>query len=336
METIKNYLENLFAGFPRTSEVENAKSELLNSMEDKYTELKRQGKSENEAIGIVISEFGNIDELMKELNISPVDNNAEDSVSVSREFAEEIIEAKKKNGVAVGIGVFVILLGVILLILVGNLIPGMENNRIDITEASSFDSIMDAITILPLFVCIAIGVAIFIIFGTKMEKYKFLETSNISLSASTRAFVASSKQKFQTTYTIMITLGVILCILSPLMLIVIMAILGETDVISSIAIGVFFLFIATAVFLFIRAGEEMNGYRALLQEEDFSPARKNNNKAMERIGAIYWPIVTAGYLAWSFITMDWHISWIVWPIAGVLYGAVAAIFGGISNSTNTK
>ena len=42
---------------------------MLRTMEDKYEELKMEGKSENEAIGIVISEFGNIDELIDELGL---------------------------------------------------------------------------------------------------------------------------------------------------------------------------------------------------------------------------------------------------------------------------
>ena len=69
METIKTYLNNLFAGYPKTNEILRAKEELLSNMEDKYNELKAEGKSENEAVGIVISEFGNIDELAKEWDI---------------------------------------------------------------------------------------------------------------------------------------------------------------------------------------------------------------------------------------------------------------------------
>lgn len=70
METIKNYLESMFLNLPNTPEVYRAKSELLQMMEDKYTELKEEGKSENEAIGIVISEFGNLDELAADLGIA--------------------------------------------------------------------------------------------------------------------------------------------------------------------------------------------------------------------------------------------------------------------------
>ena len=70
METIRNYLETMFLKLPNTPEVYKAKNELWQMMEDKYTELKEEGKSENEAVGIVISEFGNLDELANDLGIS--------------------------------------------------------------------------------------------------------------------------------------------------------------------------------------------------------------------------------------------------------------------------
>ena len=45
----------------------------------------------------------------------------------------------------------------------------------------------------------------------------------------------------------------------------------------------------------------------------------------EALASTYWCIVIAGYLAWSFLSGDWGKTWIVWPIAGVLFGAVGAI-----------
>ena len=72
METIKNYLENMFSHLPNTPEVQKAKYELYQMMEDKYNELIPEGKSDNEAIGIVISEFGNLDELADSLGIKRI------------------------------------------------------------------------------------------------------------------------------------------------------------------------------------------------------------------------------------------------------------------------
>lgn len=67
MEAIRNYLETMFLNLPNTPEVYKAKNELWQMMEDKYTELKNEGKSENEAVGTVIAEFGNLDELAEDL-----------------------------------------------------------------------------------------------------------------------------------------------------------------------------------------------------------------------------------------------------------------------------
>lgn len=335
METIKNYLDNLFASYPKTSEVENAKSELLNNMEDRYSELKSKGKSENEAIGIVISEFGNIDELMKELNVKS-NVTVEDTVSVSGEEAKNFIEAKKKNAVMVGTGVFIIIMGLVAMILMGNLVPGLVANRFDISEPSTISNALDAVTLLPLFLCIAIAVAIFIISDGPMQKYKYIEKKNISLSSSTKVFLMNCKDKYQTTYTMMVTLGVVLCVLAPFLLISIICIFGETDLVSSIAVSVLLTMIAIAVFLFIRSGEEMSAYKQLLQEEDYSIEHKKANSKSEIIGSIYWPIVVAIYLFWSFVTYDWHITWIIWPVAGVLFGVVVAILNVITGVVNTN
>lgn len=330
METIKNYLDNLFAGYPKTSEILHAKEELFGNMEDKYNELKAEGKSENEAIGIVISEFGNIDELAAEWNI-PTSNEAFDHcISVSQEEAVRFIEAKKKNGIAVAIGVMLCMLGVVLMILIGCFMPGAANNRIDITDPTSMGDFLDAITLLPLFLCVAAGVAVFIISASRMTIYEAYGKNPISISAATRSYVKTAKSQYQTTFTVMLTLGVVLCIMSPITLISIMGLFGDSDRVGAIGITVVLLFVAIAVFLFICSGEEMSAYKMLLQEEDYSVENKKTNKTMEIIGSIYWPIATIIYLGWSFTTWDWGTTWIVWPIAGILFGGIAAVFGIIS------
>ena len=69
VNTIKNYLESMFANMPNSPEVLKAKNELWQMMEDKYTELIGEGKTENEAVGTVISEFGNLEDLADVLGL---------------------------------------------------------------------------------------------------------------------------------------------------------------------------------------------------------------------------------------------------------------------------
>lgn len=69
METIRQYLDNMFYGIVLTQRVRQAKERLLEMMEDKYQALISQGYKENEAVGQVISEFGNLQEIAGELDI---------------------------------------------------------------------------------------------------------------------------------------------------------------------------------------------------------------------------------------------------------------------------
>lgn len=67
MEHIKNYLDAMFASLPQTPEAAAMKQGILENMEEKYQSLLREGKNEHEALGLVISQFGSIEELKKEL-----------------------------------------------------------------------------------------------------------------------------------------------------------------------------------------------------------------------------------------------------------------------------
>ncbi len=67
MEAIKTYLENIFLTIPKNKETLKIKKELFSMMEDKYNELRDTGKTEHESIGIVVSEFGNIEEILKDI-----------------------------------------------------------------------------------------------------------------------------------------------------------------------------------------------------------------------------------------------------------------------------
>ena len=73
METIQVYLDNMFLNIADSEQVRRIKTELYDMMEDKYHELIVEGKPENEAVGIVISEFGNLEELKEELGLDSLE-----------------------------------------------------------------------------------------------------------------------------------------------------------------------------------------------------------------------------------------------------------------------
>ncbi|MCR5178512.1 MAG: permease prefix domain 1-containing protein [Lachnospiraceae bacterium] len=105
METLRNYLDQMFARYPETPEAIRAKAELWQMMEDKYNELTSGGAKESEAVGTVIAEFGDLEEVADSLGISTMlattEPAAEKAASVSsNETVESANTGEKTTGAA--------------------------------------------------------------------------------------------------------------------------------------------------------------------------------------------------------------------------------------------
>ena len=100
MEAIREYLHNMFLNLPETPQVLRAKAELMEMMEDKYEELMREGMSEKEAVGTVISEFGNLDELAEELGIDGFVNQEQAQSETARNSAADGTNGASQTGEA--------------------------------------------------------------------------------------------------------------------------------------------------------------------------------------------------------------------------------------------
>lgn len=163
METIRTYLENMFLSLPRTKDVLKAKEELLSMMEDKYSELKSDGKSENEAVGIVIAEFGNLQELADEFGIVETLRQVEDEpmkkvlgISTVKDF----IDNRVKASLRIATGVLLCIWAPILIIIAGT----MENAGYFDSWALGGNGAL-AVGLVVLFVMAAAGVGLFIMSG---------------------------------------------------------------------------------------------------------------------------------------------------------------------------
>ena len=97
------------------------------------------------------------------------------------------------------------------------------------------------------------------------------------------------------------------------------------DMVIIVCVDVLLLMIAFGVYLFVWSGYIYGSYTKLLQEGDFTREEKAIRKRTDFFPGVYWCVVVAIYLAVSFRSMSWSTSWIIWPVAGVLYAALAGI-----------
>lgn len=155
-------------------------------------------------------------------------------------------------------------------------------------------------------------------FITANNSLKTFSYQQYDLTYETKRTVQDMKDNYQSTYSRNIAIGTVLCIVSIIPLLISGVINIEFLIITSI--GILLTIVSIAVYLFVHSSMIMNSYKQVLQEEEFEVREsKKNDEKSKAIESIYWSLATALYLGWSFLTGDWGRSWILWPIAGVLY-----------------
>lgn len=73
-----------------------------------------------------------------------------------------------------------------------------------------------------------------------------------------------------------------------------------------------------------RGGMIKGAYEQVLQVGDYTQEGKEDTRVIGRIASVYWCVVTAAYVGYSLWSKQWAVSWVIWPVAGILFGAIAS------------
>ena len=181
------------------------------------------------------------------------------------------------------------------------------------------------ILMVVLIALVACAVALFVTGSIRARRFEYLENEPIETLYGVEGMVRDRRDRFQPTFTRQLTAGVVLCVAAAIPVFLSVALTETEGFIHVLSVGALLALVAVGVLLIVRASIVWEGFRMLLQEGDYTGEAKEDRRRHGYIGGIYCGIMTAAYLAWSFITGDWGRTWIIWPIAGVAYGAVFGI-----------
>ncbi len=324
METIKNYLDSMFAKYPNTATVLKAKEELWQMMEDKYTELIEEGKTENEAVGTVISEFGNLSELADELGLEEEVNQVavieeEEKKDENRRVltADEVRAylADIKNGatkLAAGIGCCI-------LTVVGPILA-------DILLVGPWE---DAVGMLTFFTLLTLGILLIVFGARKIRTWRFARAKNVAVNMEATKYLVEENRSFAQTHTTKNVLGILCCALCWLPVAVVGSIPALHNIEDLFAITLFCL-VAVGVYLLVSSNLPYKSIRMLLAKNGANTIAANMEVSAPQekeyihpviggILSVYWPTVVCAYLILSFLSFAWGITWILWPIAVVVF-----------------
>lgn len=263
------------------------------------------------------------DEPEEEILTHAVPDTTSDSVNdcdlrtVSLEEANTFMDIVRDMAAKVAAGVSICILSPVLLILLAGLSD--EEGGYALPEALAV-----AVGLTVLLVMVTGAVALFIWYGRKTERFEYLEKEPIELAYGVTGVVEKRKKGYESAHGISLVIGVGLCILSAIPVFV-LGVLDEDGMLAIYGIIFCLIIISAGVFFLVRTCVIFGSFQKLLEEGDYTRDKKMAEKRNEAITTVYWCVVTAVYLGWSFHTMEWQRTWIIWPCAAVLFAAVLGI-----------
>lgn len=362
MNVISTYLDTMFTPYPQSPRMLEAKAELSAMMEDAYQGLVAKGVSHNEAVGKVITDFGNLDELAPVLGISgeiapqnvlgaapisglPASGLPATSAQaipgapgasatpatpqhppITLQEAQSLAAAQHRTRFRHSIAVALFVIAAIPLIVLpsaaqAGLVPLSQN-------AAAM------VGLLFLLVLVASGVMLIIGLSREFSSFSRLREGNFSRNPVVTGWAEDLVQQNERGRITALQISVMCWVFSPAPVLLFSLIPTESPLQgfwSVVGVAGTLVMVATGLLILLPATWANTVYETLTKSNAHAGSKDDERSLVGVIAAFYWPITTAIFLAWSFIGDAWGQSWIIWPIAGVLFGALAGGIGSIES-----
>ena len=248
--------------------------------------------------------------LKDEIEEEPLNEYVETkTIKVSMEEANQYLDMKSRGSRIVANATSLCILSPVPLIVLGKM-----------TE----DHTLVGFGLVFLLILVAIAVYLFVNYGLHESHMQHLEKESFETEYGVSGMVRERREQYEPAFTRNIAIGVVLCILSVIPAIM-AGVMEADDSTGGISVGLLLIIVSIGVNILIRAGMIKSSYDTLLQEGEYTKEEKHLKKKTDNFSGAYWCFVVATYLGWSFWTNNWKMTWIIWPVAGVLYVAVLGI-----------
>lgn len=229
--------------------------------------------------------------------------------------ADSFLKWRKSASIKIAAATFLCVIAVIPLLLLGAVS--------EVAALSISENVAGGIGLVSLFVFVAVAVTIFLHCGFKNAPYDFIDKEPFETEYGVTGMVKERQKEYRPVYVRSNMIATGICVLSPVPLLVSAFTGNEFFIVIMLTITL--LLAGAGAGIFIIAGVRWASMQKLLKEGEYTPQEIRKSHIKETIATVYWLSATAIYLAWSFLTDAWEATWIVWPVAGVLFAGVMAI-----------
>lgn len=198
-------------------------------------------------------------------------------------------------------------------------------------KGGAYEEMFTGIGVAILLVFVAIGVMMIVSSAMKTSKFDYLQKETLELDYGVKGVVEKRREAFEDTHRRNIVVGIALCIVACVPLIV----LGSMKVAESIvvmSVSLLLVLIAVGVYRIVWAETIDETYKVLLQVEEYEPLEKKITNRIQWFPGAYWLTVVALYLAVSLVTQGWDRTYVIWPVAALLFAAAKHLIRSIVRS----
>jgi len=331
MSAIRRYIDGLFEKVPEDADSEQLKEEIIADLEARYDEYLFDGYSENEALGMVMNEAGDIEEIISEIKkdkgtqktgLVDEDEKERQQIVLDAYKPEEdevfsYLDMARKSGRGIGFGVFLILFGTALFMALSALLG--ENHPIG-----------QILGIASVVVTVAAAVGIFIYSGMKYSAYSKFDAYFL-IDRTLKKEIKNEKEAYRGTYTVSIIIGIGLIIISALPVVAAGLLFPNSDSIVLWAVSLLLVMVGIGACLLTYAGNVWGSYNTILKNgrlvSEITSVKKfkRSSKIYRLMENIYWPMVILIFFIWS-IVFGWGFSWLIFIAAGIFEDVILGLF----------
>ncbi len=239
-----------------------------------------------------------------------------DTIQISLEQAVKYIENKMEVSALITKGVMLCVCSVVPLFF---FLAMAETNRLNLPG-----DLAAAIGVVSILVMVSIGISFFIKTNQYENDITLIDNEKFELAYGVHSVFKEKLQKFRVTYNRRLSVGIFMFIISFVPLMFVSMFSSGSDIILMMLI-VLILMIAAGIYIVAPVSAKYEAYNNILKDSYLETVKSKRTKRIEKLAAFYWPLLTAIFLGWSLWTMDWGVTWIVWPVGAVLFAALVGL-----------
>lgn len=259
------------------------------------------------------------DFLLKDKNeVFESNNESKESglVQINMEQAVKYVENKMQISSLVTKGVMLCVCSVVPLFF---FLAMAETNRLNLT--GNIAAVMGVISIL---VMISFAVSFFIKINQYENDIAVIDNEAFELAYGVHSIFQEKLQKFRVTYNQRLSLGIFMFIISFVPLMLVSMFNNGSDIMLMMLI-VLLVMIAAGINIVAPVSAKHDAFNNILKDSCLETANDKRTIRIKKLAAFYWPLLTAIFLGWSLWTMDWGVTWIMWPVGSVLFAALVGL-----------